>query len=129
MKLLFLLTSFIAAGYAQSGDCSSLEACRKTLEANPKSSLAHYRIGELLFRDRQWDAARNELWGATRGDLNPRWTEASAHLYLGKIYDTTNQRERAIDEYRMVLRIKDNSRGAMEEAKKFLESPYRREEK
>jgi hypothetical protein len=53
------------------------------------------------------------------------WTEVWDHINLGKIFDITDQRERALNEYRLALRTKDNTRGALDEAKKYTEAPYK----
>jgi len=44
---------------------------------------------------------------------------------LGKIFDATNQRERALNEYRRALRTLDNTRGALDEARKYIETIQR----
>jgi hypothetical protein len=49
-----------------------------------------------------------------------------AHLDLGKIFDLTGQRERAANEYNQAERTKDNTRGALEEAARYVQSPYQR---
>ena len=54
------------------------------------------------------------------GDLDPKWTEVWAHINLGKIFDITDQRDRAVNEYRQALRTKDNTQGALEEAGKYI---------
>ena len=46
---------------------------------------------------------------------------------LGKIFDATGQRERAVNEYNMAIRTKDNTQGAQEEAAKYLKKPYERQ--
>ena len=33
------------------------------------------------------------------GDVDPKWVEVWAHINLGKIFDITGQRERAVNEY------------------------------
>jgi hypothetical protein len=37
-----------------------------------------------------------------------------------------NNRDRALNEYRLARRTKDNTRGAQEEAAKYTESPFKR---
>jgi hypothetical protein len=49
-----------------------------------------------------------------------------SRIHLGKIFDTTGQRERAVNEYNLALRTKDNTQGAQEEAAKYLKEPYKR---
>jgi hypothetical protein len=67
----------------------------------------------------------NEFREALNGDLQPKWTEVWAHINLGKIFDINNQRDRALNEYRLALRTKDNTRGALDEAAKYTKEPYR----
>jgi hypothetical protein len=43
---------------------------------------------------------------------------------LGKIFDLTGQRERATNEYRQALQTNDNTQGAQEEARKYLQKPF-----
>jgi tetratricopeptide (TPR) repeat protein len=127
MKLLFAL-ALISTGvtFAQSKDCATLEECLKAIDANPKSSLAHFRLGEILFMKEEWTRASHEFREALNGDLEPKWVEVWARIYAGRTYDLTNQRERAINEYRLVLRLNDVLRDAKEEAAEYIKSPYRR---
>ena len=74
---------------------------------------------------RRYMDAVNEFRRSLAGDLEPKWTEVWAHINLGKIFDVTAQRERALTEYRLALRTKDNTRGALDEAKKYTEAPYK----
>ena len=60
------------------------------------------------------------------GDLDPKWTEVWSHINLGKIFDITGQRERAVNEYNLAIRTKDDTQGAQEEAGKYLKTPYER---
>jgi len=53
-------------------------------------------------------------------DLDPKWTEVWSHINLGMIYDITDQRERAVNEYKLAQRTKDNTQGALEEAQKYI---------
>jgi len=46
---------------------------------------------------------------------------------LGKIFDITGQRSRAVNEYRQAIQTGDNTQGALDEARKYLEQPYQRE--
>jgi len=42
---------------------------------NRYSSLAHFRIAEVFFLQRNYQAAANEFREALNGDLEPKWTE------------------------------------------------------
>jgi hypothetical protein len=127
MKLLLAL-ALISTGVAlaEGNDCATSEQCLRVIDANPKSSLAHFRLGEILFMKEEWYRASLEFLAAQHGDREPKWVEVWAHIYAGRTYDLTNQRARAINEYRLVLQMNDVLRDAKEEAAEYIESPYRR---
>ena len=56
---------------AQGDLTGALAEYKKALDANPQSSLASYRIGELLFTQRNYQAAVNSFRDALRGDDEP----------------------------------------------------------
>ena len=99
---------------------------QKALESNPQSSLANYRIGELLYTQKNYQASVNAYRDALRGDGEPRWTEVWSHIALGKIFDITGQRDRAVGEYRLAVQTNDNTQGAVNEARQWLQKPYKR---
>ncbi|MFB3829691.1 MAG: M1 family aminopeptidase [Bryobacteraceae bacterium] len=107
----------------------ALKEYQKALEANRASSLAHYRIAEVFFLQNNYQSAANEFREALNGDLDPKWTEVWAHINLGKIFDITGQRERAVNEYKQAERTKDNTQGALEEAARYLKAPYERQKR
>lgn len=97
---------------------------QKALEVNKNSSLAHYRIGMLFFKQNNFQSAANEFRSAINGDLEPKWTEVWSHVNLGKIFDVTGQRDRAVNEYKQAIRTHDNTAGAQEEAARYSTKPY-----
>jgi hypothetical protein len=110
---------------AQNDLTGALAEYQKALEANPQSSLAAYRIGELLFTQRNYQASVNSYRDSLRGDGEPRWTEVWSHIALGKIFDITGQRDRAVNEYRLAVQTNDNTQGAVNEARQWLQKPYK----
>ena len=115
-------------GLTQQGDLAgALLEFNKALEVNKNSSLAHYRIAEVFFLQKNYQASANAYREALNGDGEPRWTEVWSHLQLGKIFDITGQRERAVNEYRQAIQTNDNTQGAIEEARKYMQKPYERE--
>lgn len=104
----------------------ALKEYQKALDVNRNSSLAHYRVAEIFFLQNNYQSAANEFRQALNGDLEPKWTEVWSHLNLGFIFDITGQRERAVNEYNLALRTKDNTQGALEVAAKYLKEPYQR---
>jgi aminopeptidase N len=115
-------------GLIQQGDLAgALSEFNKALEANKNSSLAHYRIAEVFFLQRNYQAAANAYRESLNGNGEPRWTEVWSHLQLGKIFDVTGQRERAVNEYRQAVQTNDNTQGALDESRKYLQKAYERE--
>ncbi len=112
---------------AQGNLSEALTELNKALDVNKNSSLAHYRIADIFFTQRNYQSAANEFREALNGDGDPHWTEVWSHIMLGKIFDTTGQRERAVNEYRQAIQTGDPTQGALDEARKYLEKPYERE--
>ncbi len=111
----------------QQGDLSgALTEFNKALDLNKNSSLAHYRIAEVFFFQRNYQSSANAYRAAIDGDGEPRWTEVWSRIQLGKIFDITGQRERAVGQYRQALQTNDNTFGALEEARKYLQKAYER---
>jgi aminopeptidase N len=110
---------------AQNDLVGALAEYQKALQANPQSSLADYRIAEVLFTQRNYQAAVNYYRDTLRGDGEPRWTEVWSHIALGKIFDITGQRDRAVQEYRLAVQTNDNTQGAVNEARQWLSKPYK----
>ncbi|MBT9330484.1 M1 family aminopeptidase [Paracidobacterium acidisoli] len=111
---------------AQGDTTGALAQYQDALKANPQSSLASYRIGELLFNMRNYQASVNAYRDALNGDDDPKWTEVWSHIQIGKIFDVTGQRDRAVNEYRQAVQTNDNTAGAMNEARHYLQVAYRR---
>ena len=112
----------------QQGDLpGALTEFNKALDINKNSSLAHYRIADVFFLQRNYQAAANAYRESLNGDGEPRWTEVWSRIQLGKIFDITGQRERAVNEYRQAVQTNDNTFGALEEARRYLQKAYERE--
>ena len=104
-----------------------LEAIKQyqaVLEINKNSSICHYRLGELHFKLRNYNAAMEEFRRGLDGDLDPKWIEVWSHLQLGKIFDVTGQRDRALNEYQKALQTNDNTQGALDEANRYVQKAY-----
>jgi tetratricopeptide (TPR) repeat protein len=115
-------------GLTQQGDLAgALSEFNKALEVSKNSSLAHYRIAEVFYLQKNYQASANAYRESLNGDGEPRWTEVWSHLQLGKIFDVTGQRERAVNEYRQALQTNDNTQGALEESRRYMQKPFERE--
>ena len=107
----------------------AIKEYQKALETNRTSSLAHYRIAEVAFLQNRFQDAANEFREALNGDLEPKWTEVWSLINLGKIFDVSGQRERAVNQYNLAIRTKDDTQGAQEEAARYLKTPYERQKR
>jgi tetratricopeptide (TPR) repeat protein len=111
----------------QQGDLAgALAEFNKALDLNKNSSLAHYRVAEIFFLQRNYQSSANSYRASINGDGDPRWTEVWSHIQLGKIFDITGQRERAINEYRQAIQTNDDTFAALEEARKYMQKAYER---
>lgn len=110
---------------AQGNVAAALAQYQAALRVNPLSSLASFRIGELLFQHHDYQAAVNAYRDSLHGDGLPAWTAVWSHVEIGKIFDVTGQRDRAIRAYRQALLTHDNTSGALNEARHDIQVPYK----
>jgi hypothetical protein len=102
----------------------AIQEYQRALDVQPTNSLAHFRMGEAMFYQKNYQAAANAFRAALGGDLDPKWTEVWGHIYMGKIYDVLGQRERAVNEYNLAQHSKDDTAGAQSEAARYMRTPY-----
>jgi aminopeptidase N len=102
----------------------AIQQYQQALDIQPTDSLAHFRIGEAMFYQKNYQAAANAFRSALGGDLNPKWVQVWAHIYIGKIYDVLGQRERAVNEYNLAQHTRDDTAGAQEEAERYIRTAY-----
>ena len=107
-------------GFSQSIAENSLDKWQEEVLANPRNSVAHFHIGEILMLRQNYQSAANEFREALNGDLNPKWTEVLSHIDLGRIFEITGQHERSVNEYTQARKTNDNTRGALERVAEYL---------
>ncbi len=112
---------------AQGDLIGALAEYQKALDSNKNSALANYRVAEIFFTQRNYQSSANSYRDALRGDGDPRWTQVWSHIGLGKIFDLTGQRDRAVQEYRLAVQTNDNTQGAVNEARLLLQKPFERQ--
>ncbi len=113
---------------AQRGDFyEAIQEYQRALDVQRNSSLAHFRMGEAAFYQKNFQAAAGEFREALNGDLEPKWVEVWSHLYIGKIFDIGGSRERAVNEYTKARDARDDTGGAQEEVARYLAQPYKPE--
>ena len=96
----------------------------KAKQLNPRSSIAHFHLGEVFFEQQNLSTAANSFRDTLNGDLKPEWVETWTHIYLGKIYDILGQRQRALAEYQKAINNKIDYNGAQAEAQKYLKKAF-----
>lgn len=110
---------------AARGDfAAAVEQYRQALAINPIRSLASYRLGDAYQAQRNYQAAASAYRDALRGDDRPKWIEVWSDLQLGKILDASGQRERAVNQYQEALQTNDNTGGALDLAREYIQHPY-----
>ena len=130
---LIVAMSVGAAAVAQQPDQPSMPDCaadksladyQSDLKTSPNSSLAHYCMAELLLKQRNYQASVNAYRDSLRGDGIPYWTKVWSHVQMGKIFDLTDQRQRAENQYQLAVEARDNSGDAVTRARELLETPF-----
>jgi tetratricopeptide (TPR) repeat protein len=112
---------------AQGDPSAAIAAYHKALAVDRGSSLVNYRLAEIYLSQKNYQAAANSFRDCLRGDDDPKWTEVWSHVNLGKILDGSGQRERAVNEYRLAIQTRDNTQGAVNEARSLIAKPYKPE--
>lgn len=102
----------------------AIQEYQRALDVQPTNSLAHFRMGEAMFYQKNYQSAANAFRAALGGDLDPKWVEVWGHVYMGKIYDVLGQRERAVNEYSLAQHLKDDTAGAQAEAARYMQKAY-----
>ena len=103
----------------------AMQHYQQAIALDKNSSLAHFRMGEALFYQKNPQAAANAFRNAIDGDLEPKWVQVWSHIYLGKIFDLAGLRERAVNEYQRAAELHDDTGGAQAEVQKYLKEPYK----
>src|SRR3984957_10645819 len=84
----------------------ALAQARRSLQADPLSSMANLFVGSVLVFNRQWDPAISQLHSAIELDPNFWFT----HCFLGRAYEGKGRLPEAIAEFQRALELeKDNA--------------------
>jgi aminopeptidase N len=108
----------------QSDVNGAIQEFRQALAIDRISSLASYRLGEAYLKLRNYQAADDAFRNSLDGDGDPKWTGVWSDVQLGKIFDVAGQRDRAVSQYREALQTQDNTGGALDLARAYLQHPY-----
>ena len=133
VKVGIMMLAVAAPSFAQISAHGYISDCDQTkalpdyandLKSTPRSSLAKYCIAEFLLEKHAYQASVNAYRDSLAGDGIPDWTKAWSHIQMGKIFDITSQRERAVAQYQLALQTGDDTDGAIDQARELLERPF-----
>ena len=104
----------------------AIKEYQRALSIQPGRPLANFRMGEAFFYQRNYQAAANAFREALQAvpEASEKWTEVWGHIYLGMIFDSLGQRERAVNEYSKAKQTNDNTGDAQAAADRYLKKPY-----
>jgi hypothetical protein len=94
------------------------------LKSTPRSSLAMYCIAEFRLEKHNYQASVNAYRDSLAGDGDPTWTRVWSLIQIGKIFDVTSQRERAVAQYQLAIETGDNTDGAIDQARELLKHTF-----
>jgi len=100
------------------------ELVQKALDQkDPDAARAHFLMARIETHEGLMDDATNSFQQTIALSKDPR-TTAWSHIYLGRIYDIQDQREKALAEYRAALVSRDGRSDTKAAAEKGLLQPF-----
>ncbi len=107
------------------GDLEGASSLAETALADPKTdhSQAHYIIARVNLMQRQPEQALVNFQATLKTSKDPR-TLAWSHIYLGRLYDVQSEREKALDEYRAALTVRDSRPDTKAAAEQGIKQPF-----
>ncbi len=119
MRSLAAIIALCASATAQQPAVDDAQSYRQELEANPGSSIAHFRLGQILRQQKDLQGAVIEFNRSLEGDREPSWIVVWSYINLGKIFQPTDS-DRAHQEFVLAVATGDNTAGAAVEAASVL---------
>ncbi|MGH9475820.1 MAG: M1 family aminopeptidase [Terriglobales bacterium] len=104
---------------------AAIQQYQAALKFDPISSLAYYRMAQAYYQEENWQNAADAFRQAINGNLQPAWIEVWSHIELGKIFDLTGQRNRALNEYQLAIATHDDTNNAQHVAREYMQTPYK----
>jgi tetratricopeptide (TPR) repeat protein len=100
------------------------EIANKTLaDPNGDHAQAHYVLARVNLMQRQPGAAIGDFQEVLDSSKDPR-TLAWSHIYLGRLYDIKDDRQKALAEYQAALTVRDAQPDTKAAAEKGLKEPF-----
>jgi len=107
------------------GDLDGAASLAEAALADPKTdhSQAHYIIARVDLMRRQPEEALVNFQATLKTSKDPR-TLAWSHIYLGRLYDVQSERDKALDEYRAALTVRDSRPDTKAAAEQGIKQPF-----
>jgi len=105
------------------------EGCLSTIQYDPTGVSAWINLGRVYLRKGAYSKAeasfKRALTGYTALPVEKLERMIWVHNYLGNCYDLLGERDLALAEYKQVVEMEINYRGAVEYARKYMNSPFK----
>jgi tetratricopeptide (TPR) repeat protein len=107
------------------GDLPGATALANTALADPHGdhAHAHYVLARVNLMQRQPGAAIGDFQATLDTSKDPRML-AWSHIYLGRLYDVNDERQKAVTEYQAALTVRDAQPDTKAAAEKGLKEPF-----
>jgi hypothetical protein len=107
------------------GDLPGATALANTALADPHAdhAHAHYVLARVNLMQRQPGAAIGDFQATLDTSKDPRML-AWSHIYLGRLYDVNDERQKAVTEYQAALTVRDAQPDTKAAAEKGLKEPF-----
>ena len=107
------------------GDLDGASSLAQAALADPKTdhARAHYIIARVNLMQRQPEEAVVNFQATLKTSKDPR-TLAWSHIYLGRLYDVQSDREKALEEYRAALTVRDSRPDTKAAAEQGIKRPF-----
>lgn len=102
----------------------------KKLEDEPHSYMTRFGLGQLYLDQKRYDEAIEMFKRCLleKGGSLKKTIDTWIHILLGHCYDLKNMRKEAVSHYEQAISIGTDYQGSLEEAKKCLKIPHKKEE-
>ena len=120
----------IAEANAQLGD-SNWDKAKELFETvignhDPSSGDALYGLGVVASIQNEREKAGEFFQKALQSPSSDKSIKAWSHIYLGRLHDVKGERKDAVLQYQAAIDIGDNTRNALETARRGLKEPFRK---
>ena len=119
-KLLQQANSNLAANNLE----AAVEQFQQVLESDAANGEALYGLGLVATMKNKRDIAADYFMKAVASPTAGKPVKVWAHIYLGRIFDSDQKRDEALQQYQSAIALGDNTRNAQDAARRGLREPF-----